>query len=380
MRPGAARGAPPGFRGHAWRRRALSRDQTAAPRLNLPHGNLMTTDLPALRRFAEEVLGMDVSEPEAMTGGGSERRFYRVRAGDRTWVAVANSEPAEARAFLGFTRHFAHVGIPVPAIQGEDSARGLYLMEDLGARTLGELLRQWRGEPGGGARAAEAVREVVRWLPAIQVRGGRGLDYGLCFKGQELGRAAFQADVDQFLAQYVPRFVLCPGPHPGVRRDLARLVERLDAVPRPHFCYRDFQCRNIMWPRGGPVFIDYQDGRRGPLQYDLVSLLFSPDTGLEPAERDSLLTVYLDALAEQGERPDREKFLGDFRAFVLVRRLQALGAYAYLAVTKGKREYLSKIHPAVVTLRELLINGHLSLGLPDLESWLFSALQAQRVH
>jgi aminoglycoside/choline kinase family phosphotransferase len=343
----------------------------------------MSVDLDALQRFAEQALGAAVSAPEAMTGGGSERRFYRLRAGERSWVAVAGSAPEGMRAFLGFTRHFASVGIPVPAILGEDPVRAWYLMEDLGPLTLSEHLRRWRGEPGGRSRALDAVREVVRWLPVIQVRGGRGLDYGLCFKGRELGRAAFQADIDQFLAHYVPRFVLRPGPDAAVRRDLARLVERLDAVPRPHFCYRDFQCRNVMWPhqaaqRGGPVFLDYQDGRRGPLHYDLASLLYSPDTGLEQAEREALFEAYWVALEQQGEAPRRDSFLGDFQAFVLMRRLQALGAYAYLAVAKGKPEYLAKIHPAVTTLRELLSAGHLRLGLPDLETWLFSALQAER--
>lgn len=335
---------------------------------------------PTLLQFARGLLGVDLAAPEAMAGGGSDRRYFRLRSGDRTWVGVVSLQRAETRAFLGFTEHFAAAGIPVPRVLGADLERGLYLMEDLGERPLSALLATWRAEPGGGGRAFSALRRVVRWLPAIQVHGGHGLDYTLCFEGVELGGAAFQADVDYFLAQYVPRFVLQPGPDGAVRRDLARLVERLDAVPREHFCYRDFQCRNIMWPHGGPVFLDYQAGRRGPLHYDLVSLLYSPDTGLEEPERDALVEEYLDALGEQGVRPGREAFLRDFYAFVLVRRMQALAAYAYLAVTKSKVEYLGKIPAAVRTLQELQARGRLSLGLPALEAWLKSALLGETVH
>jgi aminoglycoside/choline kinase family phosphotransferase len=339
----------------------------------------MSIDSP-LAEFAQRVLGQPLSPPEPMAGGGSERRFYRFRAGGRTWVGVISAVPAEMRAFLAFTTHFAAAGIPVPGILGADPARGLYLMEDLGEHPLSTWLERWRAEPGGGGRALRAVRTVVRWLPAIQVRGGRGLDYSLCHEGQELGKAAFEADVAHFLTEYVPRFVLRPGPDGAVRADLARLVERLDGMPRRHFCYRDFQCRNVMWPRGGPVFLDYQSGRRGPLPYDLVSLLYSPDTGLVEPEREALIEDYLAALAEQGVRPEREPFLRDFYAFVLVRRMQALGAYARIAVSMGKADYLAKIPPAVQTLRELLAQGRLSLGLPALESWLKGALDAETFH
>jgi aminoglycoside/choline kinase family phosphotransferase len=336
----------------------------------------------ALLQFAKAALGELALILEPMVGGGSDRKFHRLRAGTRTWVGVISSAPAEMRAFLAFTAHFAAAGIPVPRILAADERRGLYVMEDLGEHPLSAQLHAWRGEPGGAARALEALCAVVRWLPVIQVTGGQGLDYSLCYEGRELNRAGYEADVAQFLSAYVPRFVLRPGPDAAARADLTRLVERLDAVPRPHFCYRDFQCRNIMWPgpERGPVFLDYQSGRHGPLHYDLVSLLFSPDTGLEQAEREPLVDTYLAALAGQGVRPEREAFLRDFYAFVLIRRLQALGAYAHLAVTKGKPEYLGKIAPAVHTLRDLFARGRLSLGLPALEDWLRDALEAQTVH
>ena len=340
----------------------------------------MTADLQALQDFSAAAMGPADGAPEPMAGGGSLRQFYRFRGAGRTWVGVLGAPPAELRAFLAFTAHFAAAGIPVPGIPAAEPARGLYLMEDLGELTLSDLLRAWRAEPGGGARALEALRTVVRWLPAIQVRGGRGLDYSVCPEGQELGKAAFEADVAHFLSEYVPRFVLRPGPDAAVRRDLARLVERLDRVPREHFCYRDFQCRNVMWPRGGPVFLDYQGGRRGPLPYDLVSLLYSPYTGLTEPERETLTETYLAALAEQGVHPEREPFLRDMHAFVLMRRMQALGAYARIAVSVGKPEYLAKIPPALDTLRDLLARGRFSFGLPALEAWLRDVVDAATLH
>ncbi|MCH8884894.1 MAG: class II aldolase/adducin family protein, partial [SAR324 cluster bacterium] len=146
---------------------------------------------------------------------------------------------------------------------GERLAEGLYLMEDLGAYNLAENLAQWRREPGGGARAAKALKAVVRWLAAFQVRGGEALDVLLPPGAAELDGTVFRGDIQRFLNHFLPRFVLLPAPvTPSVQSDLDALADRLDALPREHFCYRDFQTRNIMWcdkgARDGPVFLDYQ--------------------------------------------------------------------------------------------------------------------------
>jgi aminoglycoside/choline kinase family phosphotransferase len=319
----------------------------------------------------------------SLAGGGSQREFYRLRAAGRPAVGVIGRNRAEVRAFLGFTRHFAARGIPVPRILGEDAARGLYLMEDLGEVTLADRLRRWRAEPLGAAPAEEALTQVVRWLPLIQVRGGAGLDPALFHEGAELDGAAFRADVERFLRHYLPRFVLRPAPLDGaVRAALNALLERLEALPRDHFCYRDFQTRNIMWvaregeAAEGPVFLDYQSGRRGPLAYDLASLLYSPDTGADESLRARLIDAYLAALAGCGAAVERAAFLAGFYPIVLVRRLQALGAYAQLAGERGRSAYLERIPPALADLRTLQAVGRFDFGLPALEAWLARVLAA----
>ena len=346
----------------------------------------MTATLDDLKTLAGRCLGIPVIVHERLPGGGSERAFHRLQAAGRPAIGAIGANLAEVRAFLGFTRHFAAQGIPVPRILGEDGAAGLYLMEDLGERTLAACLRDWRtgtegAGPQGTAQARAALETVVRWLAAIQVRGGAGLDDTLCWEGRELDGAAFRRDVERFLARYVPRFVLHPAPlDAAVRAELDVLLGRLDALPREHFCYRDFQARNIMWVARdgaegeGPVFLDYQSGRRGPLAYDLASLLYSPDTGADEPLRAHLLGVYLAALGEQGVTRTREAFLTGFHPIVLVRRLQALGRYAELIAARKQTAFLEKIPPALAELRALQAAGHFDFGLPALEGWLARVL------
>ena len=338
------------------------------------------TRVEALRRFAERVAGAALAAPEAMPGGGSSRRYYRIRGpAAAPWgtsvIGVVTANPAEARAFEGFTNHLLAAGIPVPRHFGHDAEAGLYLVEDLGDHTLSDRLREWRAQgTAGAARARKALLEAVALLATFQVRGARGLDPALCFDGRELSTAAFRADFALFLAHYVPRYAPCPAPNAEACRDGERLIERLDALPREHLCHRDFQARNIMWPACRPVLLDYQGARFGPLAYDLASLLYSPDSGLTEEERAPLIEAYLTALAREGVRQAPEPFRRDFYAVVLVRRLQALGAYARIAAEESKPEYLERIPPALETLRALHRSGRFALGLPHLEGWLARAL------
>lgn len=342
---------------------------------------MTSATLADLKALAAPVLGGRVERATPMTGGGSRRAFHRLSGPAGSAVGVIGEELEEVWAFLDFTRHFAALNLPVPRILDEDPPRGIYLMEDLGAYNLAENLAHWRREPGGGARAEKALETVVRWLPAFQVRGGKALNVLLPPDAAELDGTVFRGDIQRFLTHFLPRFALLPAPvTPAVQSDLDALAHRVDALPREHFCYRDFQTRNIMWSdvgvHDGPVFLDYQSGRRGTLAYDLTSLLHSPETGADEELRERLIDVYLDSLADCGVVLAREKFLADFYPVVLIRRLQALGAYADLAVTRNRADYLERIPPAVADLRSLLEAGRFDFGLPALERWLGAVLGA----
>ena len=326
--------------------------------------------LEQLRAFAGSALGQAPSRVEALSGGGSNRRYYRLWVGGGTVIGAISDNAAELRAFLAFTRHFAAKGIPVPAIPAADQPRGLYLMEDLGPRTLRDHLAALRGNGGPGPSGLAALEQAVRWLPVIQVRGGEGLDYAACILDQEMGRKTYAADIRLFREHFVARYAPDAEPDPAAIRQLEGLAERAAGLDATHFCYRDFQTRNIMWHEERPVFIDYQSGRRGPLVYDLASILYSPDSALDEPGRERLITAYLDALKGCGVSRERDAFLAELYPMVLLRRIQALGAYARLAAVKGKTGFLAHIPATMSTLNALGASGRIWKDCPDLRDWL----------
>jgi hypothetical protein len=153
-----------------------------------------------------------------------------------------------------------------------------------------------------------------------------------------------------------------------LEKDFRRLTTFLLAADTRHFLYRDFQSRNVMLRDGEPWFIDYQGGRRGALQYDVASLLYDPKAGIPEALRERLLEHYLDVLQEHLPRVDRERFRQHFRGYVLVRIMQAMGAYGYRGFFERKPRFLQSVPGAIRNIERLLETGFVALELPELRT------------
>ena len=96
----------------------------------------------------------------------------------------------------------------------------------------------------------------------------------------------------------------------------------------------------------------------------MASLLYSAKSDLPEAIRLELLNHYLDVRGLKGE--ERQRWLGHFWGYVLVRILQALGAYGYRGLFERKDYFLQSIPLALNNLRHLLQNHPLPIPLPEI--------------
>jgi aminoglycoside/choline kinase family phosphotransferase len=322
------------------------------------------------------------SEPESTTAlqgelGGSGRRILRLRSASASAIGVLHDGREENVAFLSFSRHFRALGLPVPEIYAEDLARGAYLQQDLGDTTLYQFLQANRDGKALSPTAISAYRKVVEMLPRFQVLGGQALDYSVCYPRAAFDRQSMAWDLNYF-KYYFLRLAGIAFSEQALENDFEQLTKFLLQAPSNFFLYRDFQSRNVMLVNGGPYFVDYQGGRRGALQYDIASLLFDAKADLPPAMRESLLEHYLNALAGLHSF-DRGEFLRYYPAFVLVRILQALGAYGYRGYFERKPHFLRSIPFAIANLKWLLGNAELPLALPALGEALRAMIASEKL-
>ncbi|MDH3734825.1 MAG: phosphotransferase [Gemmatimonadota bacterium] len=311
------------------------------------------------------------TEVGPVAGDGSARRYWRLSASDgASALGAYGPDRDENRAFFSFSRTFRGLGLAVPDLYAVDEPAGVWLLEDLGDTTLFEAVKAARGN--GSGEFPESMlplyRRVLEELPRFQIEGGRSIDFRRAYPRSAFDRQSILWDLNYFKYHFL-KLAHIPFNEAKLEKDFGKLARFLLGAERDYFLYRDFQSRNVMVREGAdggePWFIDYQGGRRGALQYDVASLLYDAKANLDERLRGLLLDHYLRALS--GHHPvERDRFMETWGGYVLVRILQALGAYGYRGFFERKPRFLQSVPYAAANIAGLLEDG-LELAVPELE-------------
>ena len=295
---------------------------------------------------------------------GSNRKYFRIQSATHLAIGVYNPDKKENAAFTGFTRHFLDKGLNVPQLYAEDLANDVYLIQDLGDTTLFAFLAKERRGKLFSDKIIQLYRHVVEELPRFQISGGEGLDYSLCYPRQAFDRQSMQWDLNYF-KYYFLKLARVSFDEQLLEDDFRNFINWLLQADSHYFLYRDFQSRNIMVQNDKLFFIDYQGGRRGALQYDLASLLYDAKADLSPELREELLEHYLETLS-QYIPVNAGEFRRFFYGFVLIRIMQAMGAYGYRGFYEKKELFLQSIPYVANNIKWLIENEKLPVEFPAL--------------
>ena len=296
--------------------------------------------------------GRDAEKCVALSPSGSRRRYFRLSAGDVSLIGVHGTDLDENRAFIALSGHFRSKGLRVPEVLAVSDDGMYYLQQDLGDVLLYDTLADARRTGDYGPAERALLLRAVSELPAIQVEGARGLDFSVCYPSD-----AFNARMVDFDLNYFKYCFLKPTSvefnEEMLQDDFERLKEDLLQDVPDAFMYRDFQARNIMLHDGELWYIDFQGGRRGPLEYDLASFAWQARARYPEDLRRALVDTYMDALGKYMS-VDKEAFRERLRTFVLFRTLQVLGAYGFRGRIEKRSHFLESIPYALENLRELV--------------------------
>lgn len=343
---------------------------------------------PQLKELFESHFGEKIKSAGPLKADGSYRLLYRILSEKRTVIGVENADRLENIAFVEFSRHFRTCGLPVPEIYAENLDANIYLEEDLGDDTLFDLLSKQRADQNDFPIAIEKLYEkVARILPEFQIRAAKNFNYDLCYPRHSFDRQSILWDLNYF-KYYFLKLAQIPFNEQKLEDDFEKFTSFLMEAGQDFFLYRDFQSRNIMIRDGQPFFIDYQGGRRGALQYDIASLLYDAKANLPFDARDRLLQIYLEAASkltpfEGGSggmsKIDRDEFLRYYYGYVLVRIMQAMGAYGFRGFYERKTHFLQSVPFALRNLEHILKNVELPVKLPMLTDALHSLVRSTRL-
>ena len=306
---------------------------------------------------------------------GSARRYWRISAGEKKCIAAWNDDVKENEAFIYYAASLRGKGISVPEVFACSDSRKCYLQQDLGDTTLYTLLMD-KQRAGGGfdSEMLALYKRVLSDLAVIQTEG-RNLDFSYAYPRSDFDAQSLQWDLNYFKYCYL-KLSHTPFDEEQLEHDFHTLIDYLLDTDCSYFMYRDFQSRNIMLQSDKIYYIDFQGARRGAAQYDVASLLYSSRSNIPEPIRQELLNHYILTLSGIQEI-DTEDFRTRFYGYVLIRILQAMGAYGYRGIFEKKDYFLGSIPTAVNNIRSILESHPLPIQLPQLTAVLHEIIRSQ---
>jgi aminoglycoside/choline kinase family phosphotransferase len=302
--------------------------------------------LALLQDWLARDLGLRPARIEAASSDASFRRYFRVFCDDRTAIAMdAPPQTEDVRPYLRVTALLEPLGIHVPHVHEADPARGFVLLEDLGSvHYLARL--------GDGGDAQSLYGDALRALAQIQLQG-RAAAAQLA----PYDRAPLARELDLMPEWFLGRH-LALEPTGAEREMIAAAFDFLiaEALSQPQvFVHRDYHSRNLMVVgQRNPGVLDFQDALRGPIGYDLVSLL--KDCYIRwPRERVLEWVSGYRSLLQAGGGPagaGPAQFLRWFDLIGVQRHIKVLGIFARLWYRDGKPGYLRDLPLTLGYVRE----------------------------
>src|SRR5690606_24110919 len=306
------------------RHRAQSQPSRHTCAMNLPTRETLRL------AWAREQLQDPEAALERASADASFRSYWRARSRGRSWIVMdAPPDREDIRPWLDIAGRLARAGLHVPDIQAADAERGFVLMEDLGDRTLLPELMQTTADRLYG----QAMDALLRMQLNADASGLPDYDEQRLVDEMELMP-------EWFLKRHLGFAPECEQ-WDVIESAFRALVDNARRQPQV-FVHRDYHSRNLLVTEvASPGVIDFQDAVRGPVTYDLVSLLRDCYIAWPDDRVYGWAEEYRQRLGEAGMAvPGPEAFRRAFDLMGLQRHIKVLGIFCRLWYRDGKAGYL----------------------------------------
>lgn len=274
--------------------------------------------------------------------GGSNRSFFR----DRSQNVVSMFCPKGDSDFhwhIRLCQYLNNKNISVPRLISYNQDEYSAVFEDVGDLSLYDWLGCQRGDDETIEMYSRVIDEIIKLHTLCEDDDFRAL--GL----RQFDYQYFRWETDYFIENFV-RGLLKFDADNSVYHDLDLLAKRASSSQKT-IIHRDLQSQNIMIKSNKSiVLIDYQSARMGPPAYDIASLCFDPYVKLSDILRNEICDIYISKRTSLGDF-DEISFRQTLQICKVQRLMQALGAYAFLSLKKGKKHFIHHIPSGVYLLK-----------------------------
>ena len=276
--------------------------------------------------------------PETLVPASADasfRRYLRVATAGSASLIIMDAPPPQenVRPFVHMAGLIAAAGLHAPQVLECDAEQGFLLLSDLGQRLFLDELRS-------GDHAEPLMRDALRAL--VQFQAGVPAEslppYDEALLRREL------ALFPEWCVQREFGITWTEAQHKTWQAVCQHLVDSALAQPVVAV-HRDYMPRNLMLADPNPGILDFQDAVRGPITYDLASLLRDAFLSWDEAQELDWAVRWWEQARRAG-LPLGENLGHDFGEFWralewmgLQRHLKVLGIFCRLKHRDGKPHY-----------------------------------------
>jgi hypothetical protein len=287
-----------------------------------------------LQNWLETQLAIRAPELIPITNDASFRRYFRVIVNDDSFIVMdAPPDKENCKPFIDIAQRLQTSGLNSPKIIASDLELGFLLLSDFGFQLYLPALE--------GGQIDKLYGDALDALLVMQTRtpteGLPPYDHQLLHKEMSLF-------TEWLVGQHLNLSLSI-----AEQTELETCFELLSqsALAQPQvFVHRDYHSRNLMIvPEHNPGILDFQDAVKGPITYDLVSLLRDCYIAWPRAQVNEWAKRYYIQIQSTNftDNIDETQFLRWFDWMGIQRHLKASGIFARLYHRDGKSGYLKDI-------------------------------------
>jgi aminoglycoside/choline kinase family phosphotransferase len=285
--------------------------------------------MPVLTNHARKFLadsGWGNAACELITGDASTRVYFRLRQNSQTAILMDASRLQKTVApFILIDRHLRQLGFSAPDILASNNDHGLLLLEDFGETTFAQPLDEG-ADPEKLFTLATDVLIALHKHPHAVPKNLRPYSIELMLSDLELFLDWGVAGIsDKGKSEFRKAW----------RETLPAAHQTPDSL-----LLRDYHVANLMLlPNHEGVrqagLLDFQDAYRGPIAYDLISLLEDARRDVPETLRQQLLARYLAQFPDL----DRDVFATSAAILAALRHTRILAIFERLSKRDEKPKY-----------------------------------------
>jgi hypothetical protein len=206
-------------------------------------------------------------QPETLAPASADasfRRYFRIQSAERSFIVMDAPPPQEdVRPFIDVAARITTAGLNAPQVLAADPQQGFLLLTDLGSKLLLPLLRE-ADAPEADALMRQALQALVQFQTQVSADGLPAYDETLLARDLAL--------FPEWCVQREFGITWTAAQQATWDRSCRLLIDSALAQPQVAV-HRDWMPRNLMVSDPFPGILDFQDAVRGPVTYDVASML-----------------------------------------------------------------------------------------------------------